>query len=365
MIASFVYICVSVSRISCCVRYLQPHHVPSIPDPSRSTLTPPFSAQVSLFPTTCFVPTELMNPRPLSLLALLASTSISTLLAILTDTSFYRPSSALSLTDPPPTPLSSLLYNLSPSNLSLHGTHPFYQHILINLPLLILPAIPLLLAFPLPSLRLFSALSGTAILSLFSHQEGRFLLPCVPLLLSSISLPRNKRWTRVFIGTWIVFNATLGVLMGIYHQGGVIPMQIALGKQQLIPDVKDVLWWKTYSPPIWLLDGKPGDEGLQTTDLMGMPITEMIATLSDKLGTCTDPEDQRRDVIVVAPRSRIDLDEWTRWGKEVDWQWSEEHTVWRHLNLDDLDVSEEGVMGSLRRVVGRRGLTAWRVGRRC
>ena len=98
---------------------------------------------------------------------------------------------------------------------------------------------------------------------------------------------------------------------------------------------------------------------------MGMPITEAIATLSDKLGACGDAEDARKDVIFVAPRSRIDLDEWTHARRETDWQWSEEHTVWRHLNLDDLDLGQEGVMGTLKRVVGRRGLTAWRVKRTC
>ena len=164
--------------------------------------------------------------------------------------------------------------------------------------------------------------------------------------------------------------------MGIYHQGGVIPMQIALGKQQAIPGIKDVLWWKTYSPPIWLLDGKAGDQGLRTTDLMGVPITEMIGAVAEKLGTCTDTnnenetesENVKRDIILVAPRSRVDLDAYTRGahrGEGEHWHWSEEHTVWRHLNLDDLDFGGEGVLGTLGRVLGRRGLTAWRVGRRC
>ncbi|KAI0849751.1 hypothetical protein F5Y00DRAFT_268843 [Daldinia vernicosa] len=35
-------------------------------------------------------------------------------------------------------PLHELQYNLSPSNLAEHGLHPWYQHLLINLPLLIL-----------------------------------------------------------------------------------------------------------------------------------------------------------------------------------------------------------------------------------
>ncbi len=42
--------------------------------------------------------------------------------------------------------------------------------------------------------------------------------------------------------------------------------------------------------------------------------------------------------------------------------------VWRdskHLNLDDLDWAEDGVWNTLKRVVGRRGLAAWRVTKSC
>ncbi|MCJ1239880.1 alpha 1,2 mannosyltransferase [Varicellaria rhodocarpa] len=254
------------------------------------------------------------------------------------------------------TPVSALLYNLSPANLSIHGTHPFYQHFLVNLPILALPALPLLLSKPNPSIRLFSALSATVILSFFSHQEARFLLPCIPLILSSISLPASKRHRRVFIGAWILFNAFAGVLMGIYHQGGVIPMQIHLGRQTDLFGVREVLWWKTYSPPVWLLDGKSGvnNSSLQTIDLMGMPVGQLMALVQAKCGS--------RDIIVVAPRSRTDLDPWTG-GSKDGFEWKEVWTEWRHLNLDDLDWGEEGLVRTLKKIVSGRGLTAWIVRR--
>ena len=57
---------------------------------------------------------------------------------------------------------------------------------------------------------------------------------------------------------------------------------------------------------------------------------------------------------------------------ELDEQWTDRdivmEEVWRwsrHLNLDDLDVGREGVWGTVRRVVGRRGLVVRRVRRVC
>lgn len=75
------------------------------------------------------------------------------------------------------------------------------------------------------------------------------------------------------------------------------------------------------------------------------------------------PRDRNQtSVFVVAPRSRTDLDEW-RDGRGRGWRWEEVWTEWRHLNLDDVDFGEEGFGGTVRRVVGRRGLTAWKVRR--
>ena len=139
-------------------------------------------------------------------------------------------------------------------------------------------------------------------------------------------------------------------------------MQIYLGKRTDL-GTKDVLWWKTYSPPIWLLDGKStANDGLQTIDLMGKPIEQLMAIVEQKSGSCA--RGRRREVIVVAPRSRTDLDKWTA-GSQRGFDWSELWTEWRHLNLDDLDWGESGILGTIRMVVRRRGLTAWRVRKEC
>lgn len=299
---------------------------------------------------------------------------LTTIIAIIIDTSFYSPAPLPLrhlLRSPIITPLNSLLYNTQSSNLALHGFHPPYQHLLINLPFLLGPAYVLLFTSPpitasTSPLRLISALSGTALLSLFAHAEARFLLPAVPLILSSIQLPRSKTLLRQFLGAWIVFNAALGVLMGIYHQGGVVPMQMWLGQQGgrgKFEGVGEVLWWRTYSPPVWLIDGNGGEGGLKTVDLMGISMEEMMRVVKGSVGDCT--KGQGKGVVLVAPRSSVELDQWTGAGGTDEWGFEELWTHRRHLNLDGLDFGEDGVLATFKRVVGRRGLTAWRIQSNC
>lgn len=303
-----------------------------------------------------------MNFRPFSLIAFSLTTFLTSLLAIIVDTSFYTSSSALPLPwhllhDPTITPLNSLRYNTSIANLSLHGLHPPYHHFLVSLPLLLGPALFLIPLSRLPRLPLLSALSATFFLSLNPHQEPRFLLPAIPLVLSSIRLPQSRFATRSFVAAWILFNAILGILMGVFHQGGVVPAQIWLGQQRHL-GVDRVLWWRTYSPPVWLLDGNE----MQVTDLMGIPFEAMKARLEADIDGCGGP-----GVGLVAPRSSTELDAWTR-GPGTGEEGLAFEEVWRsarHVGLDDLDIAREGAWGSLKRVIGRRGLSVWRVRRRC
>ncbi|MCJ1322987.1 alpha 1,2 mannosyltransferase [Xylographa vitiligo] len=319
---------------------------------------------------------HLHGHRPLTLLSLNLSALLALFLALLTDHYFYTPFLPLaSIFRLPPTPLRSLLYNLSPSNLSHHGLHPPYTHFLINLPLLLGPALPLLLNPPY-SPHLLPPFLATLLLSLIPHQEARFLLPAIPLFLSGTHLPRSRRATRIFVTTWIAFNALIATLMGVYHQGGIVPMQLHLGAldaSALTPPLAPntpVLWWRTYSPPIWLLDGS----ALQTVDLMGTPFPQLLSAIANHTGTCggtlttkggvAAAASSLQDILVVAPRSSRELDPY-REGEVAGWRWQEVWTAWRHLNLDDMDWGEDGVAGTMGRVVGRSGLTAWRVGREC
>jgi len=296
---------------------------------------------------------------------MVVSAAVTTFIAIYLDTRFYTQSSvtwASLINHPVITPLNNLTYNLASSNLAKHGLHPYYQHVLFNLPQLLGPAFMLLFTQPHLSLRLYSAISGVFVLSIFQHQEARFLLPTIPLILSSVKLPKNRTHLRIWASIWALFNLFFGILMGIFHQGGVVPTQLFLSHQA---DATNAIWWKTYSPPVWLLNGK--NAVLTTHDAMGIPGPSIIKELG-VLATCYIPEENittaTKGTYLVAPLSASFLDDYvnkTGSGLHFDEVWRYR----RHLNLDDLDFGDDGVWPTLKRVVGRRGLAVWRVTKDC
>lgn len=108
---------------------------------------------------------------------------------------------------------------------------------------------------------------------------------------------------------------------------------------------------------------------MNTTDLMGMPVAEMQARVSDALLDADSEEggkcDGSRTVGLVAPLSSLELDDW-RYKSRVKLVWREVWRYRRHLNLDDLDFGgPRGPLAEVQRVVGRRGLGVWTVGRQC
>lgn len=277
-------------------------------------------------------------------------------LAVYVDTVFYSDPS-LSLVDtlsrPVLAPLNALQYNSNASNLALHGTHPFYQHVAINLPQLLGPALPLLLTGPEYGLSLVSALSGTILMSFVPHQEARFLMPAVPLFLASARRP--EKYTKVWLSAWVVFNVCLATLMGVYHQAGVVPAQIWLEDQTAV-NAADIFWWKTYSPPTWLLNGRISN--LKTIDLMGFPAKDLQSRICQAKPSSSDPQYQK---LLVAPTSAIFLDRFQGEPSQSNMRLTE---LWRtrtHLNLDDMDFGDDGILPTLSRVVGRRGLAVWQV----
>ncbi|TDZ71823.1 GPI mannosyltransferase 4 [Colletotrichum trifolii] len=307
---------------------------------------------------------------PSSLVVMGLAALVTTAVAITLDTAFYLPEPirwADLVSRPVITPLNNLKYNIDPNNLAQHGLHPWYQHLLVNIPMLVGPAALLLFTQPHISLRLYSAISGVFVLSIFQHQEARFLLPTVPLILSSVNVPKTRTVLRVWTGAWIIFNIIFGVLMGIYHQGGIVPGQVFLSKQ---PDATQAVWWKTYTPPIWLLNGK--SEVLTTRDVMGMKGDELLKEL-DKLATCDTPADRRNleylkeknGTYLMAPASATWIDPYLSNKGLKGLRFREVWRHRRHLNLDDLDFGDDGVWNTLSRVIGRRGLVAWRVTKSC
>ncbi|GCB24714.1 GPI mannosyltransferase 4 [Aspergillus awamori] len=344
------------------------------------------------FPAFLLVPGLRLLPhfwrKPFSLLSFAGFGLFFFCIAVLVDTTFYNPSASLwdAVHAPIITPLNNLLYNSDQSNLALHGLHPRYHHFLVNLPQLLGPAyVAIILSMSkstaiqswLKNIRAVSAISATAMLSIFPHQEPRFLLPCVPLLLSCLRV----RKSRLFLAAWVIFNAALGFLMGVYHQGGVVPTQIAIpsivsesifeaGAMSANDNAQKsatILWWKTYSPPLWLLgDNTTTQLNIETRDLMGISGPEMASELEKLVPQCPNNDDSNsmdnseRSIFVVAPKSATFLDRYTNPSPDDSGLTLHELWTWRkHLNLDDLDFGTDGIFPTLKRVIGRRGLSVW------
>jgi GPI mannosyltransferase 4 len=349
--------------------------------------------------------------------------------AVATDTAFYTgPAATTSFTAlfqyirtvPIITPINNLLYNTKASNLKQHGLHPHYQHILVNLPQLLGPALLLLLPRPfrlssfslenmLHNNRMTAAITGTVILSIIPHQEPRFLLPCIPLILTCVQLPDSKTWRNRFWIAWGIFNGIMAVLMGVYHQGGVISAQLAMPSvlgtslEESKSDAKviDVYWWKTYPPSLYML----GDEihnpviddtlDVTTTPLLGANRTVLHESLTAHLPRCDEQSTvfhkisnvvakrPLHEVFLVAPFSafRFDTDQVVpstsnfsfaltkvsshKVREENDLLLTHLETFRQHINLDDMDFADDGLFNTLKRVIGRRGLGIWKVTRDC
>lgn len=366
-----------------------------------------------------------------------------TIIAIATDTVFYQPSAGRSyralfgvlVRHPSITPINNLWYNTQQSNLALHGLHPRYQHALVNLPQLLGPSLIALCSSLFgPNLRnlwpsptgyyLTSGLSGMLLLSVLPHQEPRFLLPIVPLFLICLDVPKKTKPRRLFWISWTAFNLVMGLLMGVYHQGGVLEGQLAIPKAisttlmshharergtaesdythiRSTTAAATAFWWKTYPPPLYLL-GNSADNHLlyqplniTTISLMGRPFSDVQSTLDSAVGPCfsgipsvdkkwgTMPASKA--ILIALPFSslppkydpgitdqrwlQIDAEQWglrrTTGNGEVEIRANLVAKFPRHLNLDDIDFEEDGIGGTIARVIGKRGLGLWNLERLC
>lgn len=263
------------------------------------------------------------------------------------------------------TPLNNILYNSDPAKLALHGLHSPLQHWFVNLPQLIGPAFLLLMSKKhWKNIAFQSAVSAIVILSFIPHAEPRFLLPAVPLFSVCFDIDvisrRGHQISVIFLAAWLIFNMAMGILMGTFHQGGIVPAQIEFSEN--LTFAENVIWWKTYSPPIWIL-GKPhgsvnvispdpntNDDNLRFAPIyqnyVHSPDKDELMTIVDLMGA---PELVVRDVLAmsplstyfVAPVSSVKksplLTQFVRDGYLTQ--------VWFtriHLSLDDIDWSDLG-----------------------
>lgn len=187
------------------------------------------------------------------------------------------------------TPLNFILYNLGSDNLSEHGLHSRFTHLLVNLPVLMGPGL-LLLRPNWKSLAMKSAIGGLVLLSLVPHQEARFLLPIVPLLCSQMELDfiKSSKLRKTMMNLWLAFNIVMAIMMGFFHQAGVVPAQFYIRE---LPRPSTVIWWKTYTPPLWVM-------GLQSEQVDYLALDDLYGvTVDDVTSKLSNPE--KGDVLTV------------------------------------------------------------------
>lgn len=262
-------------------------------------------------------------------------------------------------------PLNNLLYNMDESNLSSHGLHHRWMHILVNVPMICGPLLLFFvskrLALKLPTL---ACISGIFFLSFIKHQELRFLTPILPLLSVSVNLANFDSYlnAEIVIKCWLVFNIILGSIYGIFHQGGIIPL-ISNHSGKEIPIH---IWWKTYSPPTWIYNNynltvsttnfEKNEEKIDNiewnvvknhiVDLKGCNISLLNSTLNNFLG-------HTESVMLILPNSvnsRLRELE-SQWNFSKVWE-TKKHIDFDHFDLPNLDTITPGLsMYSVKRLL--------------
>ncbi|ODV85822.1 glycosyltransferase family 22 protein [[Candida] arabinofermentans NRRL YB-2248] len=297
---------------------------------------------------------------------LIASFTVTTISCILIDTHHFRGSIDLSNisslydlnTRLVITPLNNILYNSSISNLKTHGLHPYYTHILINTPQILGPLIFLLPPFQstqyIRTTPFLSMISGLVALSLIPHQELRFLIPMVPLAACCISIPKHK-FTKWIIQLSVVFNLAMMVLMGVLHQGGLVPALEYIHDLKFTgkPEGNILLFWRTYKPPTWLTLSDADEErpiylnndqnnltsivdmklsgACYTIDFMGMEFVEFENVAKNIVEKYTD-----RDIYLVTPlNAALNFENNTNFEKVWSYGW--------HLDLDHFEIEKFGI----------------------
>uniref|UniRef100_A0A8C5UES4 Mannosyltransferase n=1 Tax=Malurus cyaneus samueli TaxID=2593467 RepID=A0A8C5UES4_9PASS len=256
------------------------------------------------------------------------------------------------------TPFNFLSYNLNPHNLALHGSHPRVTHFTVNGVMLfgILHIMAISAGFRmlkkyvhqlmqvrwcyhgLPALLVHSEGSSTlllfyfvplAFLSLFSHQEPRFLIPLIlPLVLFSASPNRTVKWKFLIV----LFNLLGALLFGCLHQGGLIPCLFHL--EQLIhspastshPRHYTLLFAHTYMPPRSLLNIKKTEMHVEVIDMAGSGEETLCQTVEQQASNFTCSNCHIFIIIPGTVRATI-----TKCGVSL----KNETLIFPHLSMED------------------------------
>ncbi|CDK29331.1 unnamed protein product [Kuraishia capsulata CBS 1993] len=248
------------------------------------------------------------------------------------------------------TPLNNLLYNLDSENLSQHGIHSRLTHLLVNVPLMLGPALVFLIGSKYyKTVPFMSAISGILTLSLVPHQEFRFIIPAMPLLACCMDLSsEKKKVTKYALRLFIVYNVVMTAFFGSLHQGGIVTVMEQLTKpDNALTGSSDLqIWWRTYSPPVWLY----GHQNLQVLNRIDHNLKDLnILSESDSNGlTIVDAMGSSFDVIVnlLGQRPGILISPIASAENELSDALKDRNLVlkrkwktWLHLDMDHFDTT--------------------------
>ena len=200
------------------------------------------------------------------------------------------------------TPLNLIKYNSNVDNMKLHGLHPWYLHLIVNMFLLFGPMYLLLLWKGIKlligslSLRAFLAslltpnsstyfLSATLvpvfIMSLVPHQEPRYILPVIIPLVCFIAKDNGVLRNRKFYFTVFIFNIIGTSWYGFIHQGGILPSITYLSNNFKSEPNKttSLIYWKSYKVPGHLFLHNVNDDRLNFIDMAGTDWTVVKSEL--------------------------------------------------------------------------------------
>ncbi|KAJ8308359.1 hypothetical protein KUTeg_013233 [Tegillarca granosa] len=202
------------------------------------------------------------------------------------------------------TPWNFLRYNVRTDNLAEHGIHPRYLHFTANMVILYGPAYIVFILMSTRNIvnfiRYRNNLMGVLlscmicfpvfILSLFPHQEPRFLIPLLSLVMflyAKFSI--ESGFWQLQVISHLFFNIPLFILFGFLHQGGVVPclghIQSGLNLEQFTFQDR-FIFYHTYMPPRHLLHIRKNFKN-PIIDLQGIRM-EQLKSYFNKYKNITD-----------------------------------------------------------------------------
>ncbi|EEB08712.1 alpha-1,2-mannosyltransferase [Schizosaccharomyces japonicus yFS275] len=232
----------------------------------------------------------------------------------------------------------NLMYNSQTGNLAQHGLHARWTHLLINVPLLCGP----ILAQPSLWNPMRSAwwylMVPIALLSVFPHQEARFLLPaCVFFTAYAFSITHSK----LLLVSSLIYHTFLSMFYGVLHQRGVVPTLSKLADyySSCSPlsepgSAMSMYFWRVYTPPTWMLK-RTGHENVEvdTQHFVGYSRERMEEILFKKF---ISTQSSRPKTVLECPPFLFICPKVLLSNPEA-WNLTLYDSVKIHYDLDDLD----------------------------